>query len=472
MQKLESETLSKYFRHSRFQSLVRQLNFYNFRKVNRERTFWIYKHRLFHRDRSQDLHLLRRRTCPGVDGRKNRFSYTRREGDPEEIDENSQRKNSDDDESSLDISYNSAEEESTPEAIKLLTKKRVGMISHQPGDVKKLRRAVVTKEKPTITEEEQHIDLSMVGHNHRFHVVRDEYAEEATASSDVERDEITERRFQSHVVSQVAMKLEEYVKKAKRSVGRTRASRIGSVTPTPPLAGGIMNSTYHSRSLITYDDEYDAIDTRRGSFSSAVTVVTDGDDSMTSEEDFSTRVLCETETHVPQSKIAFSLAPVSSADMVRKVTLILAGSSGENDVATAAIAGFCMSTAPSETVDLCNKVLCLLSSCDTLVTDFQQYRSALHPVDNFSTTGLPSSTFTHGFCKHDAVSIQQIWERAGSRVDAVRDFKTFAVNKIYSGLELKRGDFGEQEELALKKTADIWLKSVVMNYKEYYLFGK
>ena len=30
----------------------------------------MYKHPLFHRDKPHDLHLLRRRTCPGVDGRK------------------------------------------------------------------------------------------------------------------------------------------------------------------------------------------------------------------------------------------------------------------------------------------------------------------------------------------------------------------------------------------------------------------
>lgn len=406
-----------------------------------------------------------------MDGRKNRFSYTLRDGVPEEMDDNSQQKNDDDDESSLDISYNSAQEESPPDVPKPATKKRT-MLNHQPGDVKKLRRAVIPKEHTMSTDDQKNIDLSMIGYNHRFHIVRDEYVEEITASSDVERDEITERRFQSHVVSQVAMKLEQYVKKAKRNVGRTRASRIGSVTPTPPLTGGSVNSTSHSRSLITYDDEYDAVDTRRGSVSSAVTVVTDGDDSMTSEEELSNRVLYEVVGTVPQSKIVFSTAPVTSMDMIRKVTLILAGSSGENDVATAAIAGFCMSTAPSDTADLCDKVLCLLSSCDTLVTDFQQYRSALHPVDTFYTSGLPSSTFTLGFCKHDAVSVQQIWERAGSRVDAVRDFKTFAVNKIYSGLEMKRADFGEQEELALKKTADVWLKSVVMNCKEYCLFGK
>lgn len=72
LQRLENETLPSFFRHSRFQSLVRQLNFYNFRKVNRERNFWIYRHKQFHRDRPEQLHLLRRRTCPGVDGRKQR----------------------------------------------------------------------------------------------------------------------------------------------------------------------------------------------------------------------------------------------------------------------------------------------------------------------------------------------------------------------------------------------------------------
>ncbi|GMI09186.1 hypothetical protein TrRE_jg9819 [Triparma retinervis] len=72
LERLESQTLPLHFRHSRFQSLVRQLNFYNFRKVNRERTFWVYKHPLFHRDHPEMLPHLRRKTCPGVDGRRSK----------------------------------------------------------------------------------------------------------------------------------------------------------------------------------------------------------------------------------------------------------------------------------------------------------------------------------------------------------------------------------------------------------------
>jgi hypothetical protein len=48
--RLEAEVLPKYFRHSRFQSLVRQLNFYNFKKLSKERHAWVYYHKLFHRD--------------------------------------------------------------------------------------------------------------------------------------------------------------------------------------------------------------------------------------------------------------------------------------------------------------------------------------------------------------------------------------------------------------------------------------
>jgi len=70
VERLESETLPKFFRHSKFQSLVRQLNFYSFRKVNRERSFSVYYHPNFHRDRPEDMVKLKRRTCSAYDARK------------------------------------------------------------------------------------------------------------------------------------------------------------------------------------------------------------------------------------------------------------------------------------------------------------------------------------------------------------------------------------------------------------------
>lgn len=379
------------------------------------------------------------------------------------MDDTSDRKNSDEEEdtSSVELSYNSGEEESPPEIPKPRAKKRAFMANRRPIDAKKPRRAGVPQENLTIVEEEDdsNVDMSMIANKGRLQAVREERVEEI-ASSDVERNEHAERRVQSHVVSQVAMKLEEYAKKAKRSIGRTRGGRTGLVTP-PAVSGG---SGLFYRSLITYDDEYDAIDSRRSSYLSAAAVVTDGDDSMISEEEYNGRLVPEAGTPVKPDKASFSVAPVENSDTISRVTsLILEGNYGKNSVATAAIAGFCMATPPLETVDLCSKVLRLLSSCDTLAIEFQQYRAALHPVDNFSLSGLPPSTFTQSFRKHDAVSVQQIWERAGSRVDAVRDFKTFAVNKIHFGLEEELANLGEEEEVVLKKTAAIWLKSVVMN---------
>jgi len=60
--RLELEVLPRFFRHSRFQSLVRQLNFYAFKKVSKERSSWLYSHRFFQRNRPDLLEKLRRKT--------------------------------------------------------------------------------------------------------------------------------------------------------------------------------------------------------------------------------------------------------------------------------------------------------------------------------------------------------------------------------------------------------------------------
>mmetsp|Transcript_11671 Transcript_11671/g.17683 ORF Transcript_11671/g.17683 Transcript_11671/m.17683 type:complete len:414 (+) Transcript_11671:105-1346(+) len=60
--RLESEVLPVFFRHCRFQSLVRQLNFYAFKKVSKERSSWVYSHEYFRRDRPDLLDRMRRKT--------------------------------------------------------------------------------------------------------------------------------------------------------------------------------------------------------------------------------------------------------------------------------------------------------------------------------------------------------------------------------------------------------------------------
>lgn len=60
--RLEAEILPNFFRHSRFQSLVRQLNFYAFKKVSKERSSWVYSHSHFQKHRPDLLDKLRRKT--------------------------------------------------------------------------------------------------------------------------------------------------------------------------------------------------------------------------------------------------------------------------------------------------------------------------------------------------------------------------------------------------------------------------
>eukprot|EP00596_Hydrurales_sp_CCMP1899_P000627 CAMPEP_0119035866 /NCGR_PEP_ID=MMETSP1177-20130426/3125_1 /TAXON_ID=2985 /ORGANISM="Ochromonas sp, Strain CCMP1899" /LENGTH=535 /DNA_ID=CAMNT_0006994721 /DNA_START=39 /DNA_END=1643 /DNA_ORIENTATION=- len=60
--RLELQILPKYFRHARFQSFVRQLNFYSFKKVSKERSSWIYSHDCFQRNKPDLLDRLRRKT--------------------------------------------------------------------------------------------------------------------------------------------------------------------------------------------------------------------------------------------------------------------------------------------------------------------------------------------------------------------------------------------------------------------------
>jgi hypothetical protein len=439
--------LPQYFRHSRFQSLVRQLNFYNFRKVNRERTFWIYKHRLFHRDHPEDLHLLRRRTCPGVDGRKNRFSnYSRKASDETERRDEG-----------YDEQKSSGESSEENEDSETRRKKRSFGGSGREGDNKRRGGSLISPAlKSDRIDDSVVVDLSLVGAiraSMTSKVSQLHTVVEVDSSSDKEVDERLARREQAHVVSQVAMKLEEYARKAKKSRG---GSRHGVGIVTPPLGGG---QCY--RSVLTYDDEYEAMAMASRLSSTSGTVVTDVE-SQTSDDDYP--ALPVTPSPSRPTLVIFGQPPVGNLNLIKSIgdQIMDSGRDQASKMASAAIACFCMANTPNEQEgEACANILGLLSTCDKLANEFMQYRYALHPLDCSNT--MSYSTFcAPGFRNDNTVfSIHQIWERAASRRDAVRDFKTFAVN--YINADMEQMEFPDEEAGALRLTAQVWLKSARVN---------
>lgn len=342
-------------------------------------------------------------------------------------------------------------ENETPEPPKP-PKKR----SHDGGaeEPNQKRRGVKRPSITVVKEDDIAVDLSLVASSSsrrtslgsKFPAAIDEN------DSGSEVDERLARREQAHIVSQVALKLEEYARKAKRSLGRTRG---GGGIVTPPVGGGHLPSGQYYRSVLTYDDEYDAMQTSSRSSGSA-TVVTDAD-SHTSEDYFSTHVVSPSPSK--PMMVMFDKPPVEDLRLVKTIGDRIMGSVRDDTskIASSALACFCMANAPDEPEgEVCAKILGLLSTCDKLAHEFMQYRYALHPSD--CSNSKSQSTFCGHRDDSTVFSLHHIWERAASRRDAVRDFKTFAVNYISS--DLQRMGFPEVETAALRRTASVWLKSV------------
>lgn len=417
LKRLESETLPQYFRHNRFQSLVRQLNFYSFRKINRERNVWIYKHKLFHRDRPEDLHLVRRRTCPGLDGRKQRFSrFSARQL-------SGAGSASDDDESSVEAVVVNEISVSSEGSVKrdLDTSGR-----EQPEP--KRGRKVLSSEPPVEEKKEVFVDTSMLAEAERC-----EEEEEAEVSSQNEKDERVEAAEQSLIVSEVSKKLEQYAKRAAYGGTGSRTKRGASGVVTPPFG-----SAHHfpSTALLTYDDEY--LGQSEDDQKDALWVITDND-SLGEDQTLSSCVV------TPEKRKA--VVAVENAATAKSIVSRIMESrpSGEREelVAPSSVLGFCVATAPFGDVNLCSKILQLLASCEQLASDFHTYRAALRP----DTTGGRGS-------------LQQIWSRESSRVEAIRDFKTFAVNVFTKFLGASGGDLIADDRDILERTAEAWVKSL------------
>lgn len=447
LQRLESETLPTYFRHNRFQSLVRQLNFYSFRKINRERNVWIYKHNLFHRDRKEDLHLVRRRTCPGVDGRKQRFSRmsAQRLSSKFAVDSNSNSVNdSDDDEDDL----SSGGEEATTAAAANV-KREAPLMTTMPAkrsrSIMPSSQAKVPVETVAAVKKISPSPTSVVSprENDDDDDGEDNFADDSSTSRKYDRIEMMQ---QSLVVSEVASKLEAYVKKAMKEKGLSRTRRGGTGIVTPPF-GTSGRFTMNSSDLITYDDEYDVID-EAGSFA----IVSEAGDSMFIEDSES----IENDTTVP---------PVDDVEIVKRIRYeILRRATKQNEEvirACANVAAFFMLTAPNEDADeCCPKIMELLMTSQQLEGEFYFYRTALHP-SLILGSNAPQGQFTDVH----SVALRSSLNGGSDRSEVLREFKIFSVNLIYKLLRLN-GNFAIEEPLSsedhntLLRTAKSWSKSV------------
>lgn len=460
LNRLESETLPQYFRHNRFQSLVRQLNFYSFRKINRERNVWIYKHNLFHRDHPEDLYQVRRRTCPGVDGRKQRFSRLSAQKLSKKFQEGgtASSNTSDGESSSEDDSFERQQQKHEHDDAglfstrSLLSSKR----NSHAGQMSSSKKARL------LPETDFEVDTSIISNPApsptSVKALIFEVEQSGDEASTSEKSAKTEMMEQSLIVSEVATKLEAYVKKALKKRGISRTRRGGSGVVTPPFGSSF---TMTSRDLITYDDEYNEEETSSSDVVSVVddSVAEEGSNANNSQIDYDKDMLV-----APVLDIA-TVKHISSEILQRSNSL-----NGEVMRACANVAAFFMCTAPKEDPEQCSsKVLQLLATSRQLESEFYFYRAALHPtlfLESSLNGRFPEShDGNFGFTDTQSAALRDTLARGAGRLESLREFKVFAVNLIYKLLR-KNGCFAQIESLSssdnaiLLHTAEVWSKSV------------
>ena len=407
--------MPKYFRHNRFQSLVRQLNFYSFRKINRERNVWIYKHKLFHRDRPEDLHLVRRRTCPGLDGRKQRFSrFSARQL--------SGGGSGSDDEESSSVEVAIANE--VPVSSDFPEKRDLDM-SAREEPVPKRSRKTFSSEPP---ESDVFVDTSML-------TQPEPRAEETLeVSSQNERDERMEAVEQSLIVSEVSKKLEQYAKRAAYGGSGSRSKRGGSGVVTPPFGS---SQHFVPTALLTYDDEY--LGQPEEERKETQGVITDSE-SLSNDDPASITSVVTPE----KRKAVLAVENIATAkSIVARIMESRPMDKRAELVAPSSVLGFCVATAPVGEQGLCSQILQLLASCEQLASEFHTYRAALRP------DAIPGRG-----------TLQQIWSRESSRLEAIRDFKTFAVNVFTRFLAAPDFDLAGSDRSILERASETWVKSL------------
>lgn len=386
--------------------------------------------------------MVRRRTCPGVDGRKQRFSrYS-----AQKLSNSEKALQSSDDENSI---VSSGDDE--------LESKKRSMSEPRGSESKRSRRSLWYGGSNKPSDEKVVVETSALKNDSSPTSVYESKAslfqkelddDDSSANKKTNRMEAIE---QSMVVSEVASKLEEHLRKVMKGRGGSRSRRGNAGIVTPPH-GSYQKFEMSSRDLITYDDEYKTTSMDDSDEKSIASVTVTDDDA--SAQSFISK--------------EFLVAPVEDAEKVKgiceEIRRCAEDSYGneESFEACAKVAEFFMSTPPSEDVRcVSKKVLELLSSSSRLAADFHFYRAALNPCSANSEELEDSNMFE----EHHAIALQRSLEGVATQSDAVREFKIFCVNLIYKLLG-NMEHYGVKEPFSpnvrsnLLHTAETWSKSV------------
>ena len=440
--------------------------------MNRERTFWVYKHQLFHRDRPEELHLLRRRTCPGVDGRKQRLDTIETPSPRAYSPRPSTRRSS----------ISTLGDQSDESAV--LTSTRTKRKSRTSDDVdmkKSKRKAALDLENEADHDYDSSLIKPMVRQVSPSSVMvnvdlmnnvasSDEYKGPSGLTkrivspimlSDAANRDRSSSFEQSILVSKVARKLEEHAKRAAAAKRSGLARRGGTITP-PFFSDNTM--MYNA---LTYDDEFEIYDSVRGCVvdrEEKPSVVADLKDtfSIISNDDGDDEGSIKNFGNEIGSANEKAIVPpvdnkLTVSNIVRKISGWARQSALPSKVdgqLAAAILGFCMLTHPRDD-DFEDKFTELLFACGSLVTEFRRYKAALLPGS------LPPESLTSKTTRLE-MQIKQLF--AGDKADTVRVFKVFLLNSLEELVNdsdlMKNIDLEESEIDSMNHCYKIWLKSL------------
>jgi len=399
----------------------------------------VYKHPLFQRDRPQDLHLLRRRTCPGVDGRKVRpeAEHGGQGYEPKSV---FSPKNVLSSMSAISVSPHESSDSDEGSVIATVSKKRknarkksdsslssAGEDEHLPEpattDFAVSDHLPVSDKKQCIesghTEFSTNVEKYMRGPNRLVSPLA------KPASSQLDMNE------QSVLVSKVSRQLDEHAKRAAATIGTgLMKKRTGAITPT--YVSDTMRYT-----ALTYDDEIEIFDSARGCVVEK-SISTNGDDS--DDESESATVVSFADNEVLESFNHIVSAPVEDPTIVINVMKQLLDANNSNiSHLTAAVAEFCMTTDPQDPF-LGEKAIQLMSNHAELAQEFCRYKIALSPNN------------THG-------EFMKALFRGQSK-DTLRGFKTFILNNLK---DLVRETQSWNEAIVLSKCYNVWFSGVSLS---------